>query len=123
MNQESRLEKLLKNEDDEDGNKEFRVKQEVRLTVATPFLSDCYVLFRWRGGGGGGSGARLWNKANLEQRTAIEETRAVFPPLRQRISDALQKLEDQVEAGTASEEEVSKAKAAIQSAKEAASEK
>ncbi|TVY50962.1 Tubulin-specific chaperone A [Lachnellula cervina] len=84
VSQEARLEKLLKSEGDEDGNKEFQVKQE---------------------------------------KTAIEETRAVFPPLRQRITDAVLKLEDQLEAGTASEAETEKAKAAIESAKEAGGEK
>lgn len=60
---------------------------------------------------------------HLAQRAAIEETKAVFPPLRQRIADALQKLEDQVESaqqGGASEEEIAKAKEAIEQAKKAA---
>lgn len=56
-----------------------------------------------------------------KQETAIEETRKVFPPLRQRISDSVQKLEDQLESGmetgSASEGEVAKAKETIQSAK------
>lgn len=57
------------------------------------------------------------------QRAAIQETKNVFPPLRERIKDALQKLEDQVEEGQsngASEEEITKAKEVIKSAKEAA---
>lgn len=57
------------------------------------------------------------------KRAAIEETKAVFPPLRQRITDALQKLEDQLELGQergASEEEIAKAKEVIQQAKAAA---
>jgi len=59
------------------------------------------------------------------QRTAIEETKAVFPPLRQRIEDALAKLEDRLEAdgGSASEAEVTKAKQIIEEAKEAMSNK
>jgi tubulin-specific chaperone A len=56
------------------------------------------------------------------KQTAIEETRAVFPPLRQRIADAVQKLEDQVEAGRATDEEITKAKEAIEKAKEATKE-
>jgi tubulin-specific chaperone A len=47
----------------------------------------------------------------------------VFPPLRQRITDALQKLEDQLELGQergASDEEIAKAKEVIQQAKAAA---
>ncbi|KAK2623941.1 hypothetical protein QTJ16_006575 [Diplocarpon rosae] len=58
-----------------------------------------------------------------QERAAIEETRAVFPPLRERISDALKKLEDQVDAGKssgASEEELTKAKEAIEDAKKTA---
>ncbi|PMD32788.1 tubulin binding cofactor A [Hyaloscypha variabilis F] len=57
-----------------------------------------------------------------QERAAIEETKAVFPPLRQRITDALAKLEDQLEAGQASgasEEEVKKAQEVIALAKEA----
>jgi len=61
-----------------------------------------------------------------QERTAIEETKAVFPPLRQRITDALAKLEDQLEAGQAggaNEEEVKKAQEVIKLAKEATKEK
>lgn len=57
------------------------------------------------------------------QRAAIEETKAVFPPLRERITDALKKLEEQLEAGQASgasEEEITKAKEVIKSAQDAA---
>ncbi|KAH6666008.1 tubulin-specific chaperone-like protein Rbl2 [Halenospora varia] len=56
-----------------------------------------------------------------QERTAIEETRAVFPPLQLRIEDALHKLEDQLERsqGDANEAEVGKAKEAIESAKKA----
>ena len=46
----------------------------------------------------------------------------MFPPLRQRITDALEKLQDQLEAGQASgasEEEVKKAQEVIALAKEA----
>ncbi|KAG0650727.1 hypothetical protein D0Z07_2313 [Hyphodiscus hymeniophilus] len=58
-----------------------------------------------------------------QERAAIEETKAVFPPLRQRIVDALQKLEDQVQGaqqGGASEAEITKAKDAVAQAKKAA---
>lgn len=60
------------------------------------------------------------------QRTAIEETRAVFPPLRQRIEDALEKLKDQLEAGQAkgaSEAEITAATETIEKAKLAISTK
>ncbi|KAH7364787.1 tubulin binding cofactor A [Rhexocercosporidium sp. MPI-PUGE-AT-0058] len=56
------------------------------------------------------------------QRAAIQETKNVFPPLRERIKDALQKLEDQVEDGEsngADEGEITKAKEVIESAKQA----
>jgi len=59
----------------------------------------------------------------LLQRAAIEETKAVFPPLRQRITDALQKLEDRlqgVQEGGAAEAEITKAKEVIEQAKKAA---
>jgi hypothetical protein len=61
-----------------------------------------------------------WPCLTSFQRTAIEETKAVFPPLRQRITDALQKLEDQLEAtesNGASADEVTKAKEVIAQAK------
>ncbi|CZT47873.1 related to beta-tubulin binding protein [Rhynchosporium secalis] len=57
-----------------------------------------------------------------QERAAIQETKNVFPPLRQRIKDALQKLEDQVEDGQSNgavESEITKAKEVIQSAREA----
>lgn len=56
------------------------------------------------------------------QRAAIQETKNVFPPLRERIKDALQRLQDQVEDGEsngADEAEITKAKEVIESAKEA----
>lgn len=59
-----------------------------------------------------------------QEQTAIEETRAVFPSLRQRIADALQKLEDQLEVGQekgATDEEIEKAKEVIAEAKAVAS--
>ncbi|KAK0108597.1 hypothetical protein ONS95_003393 [Cadophora gregata] len=58
-----------------------------------------------------------------QERAAIQETKNVFPPLRERIKDALQRLEDQVEEGQtngALEEEIAKAKEVIKNAKEAA---
>ncbi|KAG4434306.1 hypothetical protein IFR05_010219 [Cadophora sp. M221] len=57
-----------------------------------------------------------------QERAAIQETKNVFPPLRERIKDALQRLEDQVEDGEsngADEGEITKAKEVIESAKEA----
>lgn len=58
----------------------------------------------------------------LLKRAAIEETKAVFAPLRVRIAAALQKLEDQLELGEekgAAEEEITKAKEVIEEAKAA----
>ncbi|KAJ9648896.1 tubulin folding cofactor A [Coniosporium apollinis] len=59
-----------------------------------------------------------------QERQALEETKAVLPSIRQKITDALAKLEEQLEAnkdagGTASTEEVTKAKDAVASAKKA----
>ncbi|KAI9645443.1 tubulin folding cofactor A [Ciborinia camelliae] len=54
-----------------------------------------------------------------QERTAIEETKAVFPPLRERLADAILKLEDLVERGGVEAEE-EKAKAVIAEAKKAA---
>ncbi|OBT75949.1 hypothetical protein VF21_05808 [Pseudogymnoascus sp. 05NY08] len=59
-----------------------------------------------------------------QERAAIEETKAVFPTLQQRIGDNLEKLRDQVEKalenpGDKTEEEVVKAKSAIESAEKA----
>lgn len=51
---------------------------------------------------------------------AIEETKAVFPPLRQRIRAAILKLEEQLETGQengATDEEIAKAKDVIDEAK------
>jgi len=55
-----------------------------------------------------------------QERAAIEETKAVFPPLRERIAIALQKLLDQLEAGSDSDDEIAKAKEAIDQAKASA---
>ncbi|KAL3419215.1 tubulin-specific chaperone Rbl2 [Phlyctema vagabunda] len=57
-----------------------------------------------------------------QERTAIEETKAVFPPLRERIADALAKLEDQLETAQENEgnpEEITKAKDVVAQAKTA----
>ena len=52
---------------------------------------------------------------NLQQ-TAIEETKAVFHPLRERIAEAVAKLEDQIaiqEKSGGKEEEIEQAKAIV----------
>ncbi|KFY64075.1 hypothetical protein V496_03508 [Pseudogymnoascus sp. VKM F-4515 (FW-2607)] len=59
-----------------------------------------------------------------QERAAIEETKAVFPTLQVRITDNLEKLRDQVEKalenpGEKTEEEVVKAKSAIEGAEAA----
>ena len=95
--QEARLEKLQARTE-EDENREYSLKQEVSSSYWTPNLSSMIV--------------------NKSQRTAIEETKAVFPPLRQRIEDALAKLQERLEAdgGRTSEEESTKAKQIIEEA-------
>ncbi|TQV97216.1 tubulin-specific chaperone Rbl2 [Cordyceps javanica] len=58
-----------------------------------------------------------------QQQTAIEQTKAVFGPLKQRIADAVAKLEDQLaaaEQGAAPEAEITQAKAVLAQAKAAA---
>ncbi|KAI1000799.1 hypothetical protein K3495_g7397 [Podosphaera aphanis] len=55
-----------------------------------------------------------------QERTAIEETRAVFSPLKQRVVDAMQKLEDLLDAKSGQEideDSVKKAKDVLESAK------
>ncbi|KAK3394148.1 tubulin binding cofactor A [Podospora didyma] len=52
-----------------------------------------------------------------QEKTALEETKAVFGPLGERIADAVQKLEEQIAIsesdGTATEEQLNKAKEAL----------
>ncbi|KAL7817770.1 tubulin cofactor A [Trichoderma gracile] len=56
-----------------------------------------------------------------QHQMVVEQTRAVFKPLRNRINQAVEKLEDLVAAeekgGSASEEELANAKAALERAK------
>ncbi|KAI9736834.1 MAG: hypothetical protein M1818_005885 [Claussenomyces sp. TS43310] len=56
-----------------------------------------------------------------QERAAIEETKRVFPPLRQRILEAVQRLEDGLQEeqakGDVPSDEVAKAEEVIQSAK------
>ncbi|EOD48971.1 putative tubulin-specific chaperone rbl2 protein [Neofusicoccum parvum] len=59
-----------------------------------------------------------------QERQALEETKNVLPALRQKIKDALAKLEDELEAnkdvgGDAATDEVTKAKETVASAKTA----
>ncbi|KAK4906115.1 hypothetical protein LTR28_000655 [Elasticomyces elasticus] len=56
-----------------------------------------------------------------QEQKAIEETKAMFPALRQRIKDALAKLEQQLEKneGSADPAEITKAKEAVASAQKA----
>ncbi|KAH6650810.1 tubulin binding cofactor A [Chaetomium tenue] len=58
-----------------------------------------------------------------QEKTALDETKAVFEPLRQRISDAVDKLEEQIAIaesdGTGPEEELKKAKEALETGQKA----
>ncbi|KAL7798555.1 tubulin binding cofactor A [Trichoderma ceciliae] len=60
-----------------------------------------------------------------QQRLVVEQTKAVFGPLRDRIAKAVEKLEDLTESeekgGTATPEELQNAKAALEKAKTEAS--
>ena len=56
------------------------------------------------------------------KQTAVEQTKAVFQPLRTRIADAVNKLEEQIalgEGGGAPEAEVEQAKTVLAQAKAA----
>ncbi|KAL2184268.1 tubulin binding cofactor A [Thermothelomyces heterothallicus CBS 203.75] len=59
-----------------------------------------------------------------QEKTALEETKAVFGPLRKRIADAVQKLEEQIAISesdsTGSEEELKKAKDALEAGQKVA---
>lgn len=144
--QEKRLEKALASTED-DENKEYTLKQEVSRNMRPLSLIIPFFV----GYGTGSYLQTLWSISlkvstriqhqelsihvscvfrlsfaraffnDYKQRTAIEETKAVFPSLHQRIADGLAKLEDQLEAGQAAgatEEEVTKAKGVIEQAKE-----
>ncbi|KAJ4297127.1 tubulin folding cofactor A [Collariella sp. IMI 366227] len=54
-----------------------------------------------------------------QEKTALDETKAVFAPLKRRIADAVDKLEEQIAIsesdGTGSEEELKKAREALES--------
>ncbi|KAK4191835.1 tubulin binding cofactor A [Podospora australis] len=59
-----------------------------------------------------------------QEQTALEETKNVFGPLRDRIAEAVQKLEEQIAIsesdGTAPEEELKKAKEALEAGQKVA---
>ncbi|KAG7293091.1 hypothetical protein NEMBOFW57_003137 [Staphylotrichum longicolle] len=61
-----------------------------------------------------------------QEKTALDETKAVFEPLRRRIADAVEKLEEQIAIsesdGTGSEEELAKAKEALKAGQKVAEE-
>ncbi|KAL2022661.1 hypothetical protein VTK56DRAFT_4742 [Thermocarpiscus australiensis] len=61
-----------------------------------------------------------------QEQTALEETKAVFGPLKRRIADAVQKLEEQIAIsesdGTGSAEELKKAREALESGRKLAEE-
>ena len=71
--QEARIKKLEQGSEDE--NAEFQLKQEVCRRAILKYLIDIIL--------------------NI-QRRALQETKAVFPSLKQRISDALAKLEQEL---------------------------
>lgn len=57
----------------------------------------------------------------VSQQTAITQTEAIFGPLRKRLDDATKKLQDHVDSAPedAAEEEMKKAKEALEQGKEA----
>ncbi|KAI4746934.1 hypothetical protein E4T50_02705 [Aureobasidium sp. EXF-12298] len=95
--QQARIEKLKQASSDEE-NAEWNLKQEV-----CDFDS---LLSR--------------NAINNVQNRALDETKAMFPELHKRIQESLAKLEQQLEQGEQnSPEEITKAKEAVASAKNA----
>ncbi|KEQ73240.1 putative tubulin-specific chaperone Rbl2 [Aureobasidium namibiae CBS 147.97] len=98
--QQARIEKLKQASSDEE-NAEWNLKQEVR---------------------GSNQSLSGQNIDNVQNR-ALDETKAMFPQLRNRIQESLAKLEHQLEQGEQnSPEETSKAKEAVASAKNAINE-
>lgn len=100
--QEQRIAKLEKSTDDPDGNRDFILKQEVRWDV-----HDTFSLSLWRGLNPGLLDGwmrqrtihRLANFAPpflFFQKKALDETKAVFPNLRDRIANAREKLQAQL---------------------------
>ncbi|KHO00028.1 Tubulin binding cofactor A [Metarhizium album ARSEF 1941] len=83
--QVKRLEESVQNGGNggDDGNAEFMLKQNSRRHAITRDMS---------------LGLYLGRKANgsFVQKTAVEQTKAVFGPLRDRIAAAVTKLEDQI---------------------------
>lgn len=84
--QETRIAKLEKDKTDEDGNREFTLKQEVitpltltlpRFPSTTPELEDLGLT-----------------RDDNRQRQALEETKKVIPTLRERITSARERLEN-----------------------------
>ena len=89
-----------------DSNAEYMLKQEVR-NFSRPFGTVPKTQ------------TQILTEEHLpQQRTALEETKKVFEPLHERIARAVQTLEEQVAMaegeGTANEEEVAKANAALE---------
>jgi len=116
-NQEKRIQKLQgdidNNNPELDSNAPFMLKQEVciafitTLTYTPKFKSQvCSHELTW---------------PLPPQQTALEETKKVFGPLVERITEAVQKLEEQIAIsesdGTAPEEELKKAKEALEAGK------
>lgn len=127
--QEARLKKIEASTE-EDENREYTLKQEVRLyctlsiqySLPSPSILKTAIHGR----------TRIATRETVQQgindittqRAAIEETKAVFPTLQVRITDNLEKLRDQIEKalenpGEKTEEEVVKAKSAIEGAEAA----
>ncbi|KAH9845850.1 putative tubulin-specific chaperone Rbl2 [Teratosphaeria destructans] len=97
--QQARITKLEQG-DQSDENAEFTLKQETTVTLDLLLLGMTLTQI-------------------CLQRKALEETKAIFPQLKQKIQDALSKLEAQLEqakGADSSPEDITKAKEAIASA-------
>lgn len=95
--QERRLKETGDGEEDEEGNREWKVGQEVCGVFC--FVLFFVVLGKGKVGGGvgrrrgGGGGNWVLTKTYGEQKRAISETKAIFAPLRERISAAVERVE------------------------------
>ena len=78
--QETRLKKLERDDGDEDGNREWTLRQEVSSFHFLHLLMSFFFLF-------------FLCVADVWQKQAIQETKAVFGPLREKILGAVEGLE------------------------------
>lgn len=135
VDQEARVQALEKElargqgQSSEDGNEEFMLKQQVKSPSPKSQVEANLLGFSPHHGFPERAPLFSPTKANwpspnplASQRTATEQTRAIFGPLRERIAIAITKLEEQITTGEASGAEAAdleQAKAVLAQAKAA----